>query len=185
MKTQATNTGMVDPLMKAAALVEDRYRAIPREVLDPQQGFAIRVWRGLSWLNRAARFQEADGKLISLWIAFNAVYGHLDDDGRDAKDHASWQTFLARIVELDAEDRIGRILRESEEDVTALVACRYLFRPFWLGLEAWEAKLDKAVHRVDRDFRFGNTLDTLQELFERLYVLRSQASTGRPPAAAS
>ena len=32
------DAGMIDPLMKAAALVEDRYRAIPREVLDAHQG---------------------------------------------------------------------------------------------------------------------------------------------------
>ena len=169
---------MVDALMKAAALVEDRFRAIPREVRDEHQGFAIRVWRGLSWLKRAARFQEADGKFISLWIAFNAVYGYLEDGGRDAKDHASWQSFLARIVALDAEDRVGRVLRDSREDVTALVACRYLFRPFWLGQEDWEAKLAKAVRRVADDYRYGNTLDILQELFERLYVLRTQVFHG-------
>ena len=30
-----------------------RFRDIPREIRDEHQDFAIRVWRGISWLERA------------------------------------------------------------------------------------------------------------------------------------
>lgn len=72
-------------------------------------------------------------RLILLWIAFNSIYGYLEDDGRDARDHASWQNFLARLVRQDAGDALGRIIREHQRDILKLVDNKFLFRPFWLG----------------------------------------------------
>ncbi|MBE3097814.1 MAG: hypothetical protein IMZ44_11905 [Planctomycetes bacterium] len=116
--------------------------------------------------------------MISLWIAFNSIYGYLEDDGRDARDHASWQNFLARLVRQDAGDALRRITREHQRDILELVDNKFLFRPFWLGQSDADDKLRQAVRRCLKHYSGGCTLAILQELFERLYVLRMQVFHG-------
>lgn len=41
-----------------------------------------RIYRALSWLNRAEQADDADGRFIFLWIAFNAAYAQ-EIEGRD------------------------------------------------------------------------------------------------------
>ncbi len=111
---------------------------------ESHQPWRIRIWRGLSWLERAEQAGDPEGRLISLWIAFNSIYGHEDDASRPASDRASWQSFLASVFKLDKPDRFGSVLREQASAVRRLIDGKYLFRPFWQGHEDWQAKHRKA-----------------------------------------
>ncbi len=161
-----------------AEALRERFKAIPQDLRDAHQPFSIRVWRGLSWLERAEGAGDVEGRFISLWIAFNAIYGRLDDDGRGAADRVTWQAFVARVVEHDADDRLGHIVRQCQAAVLSIIDSQHLFRPFWVGDGPWEAKLAAARRRALLDCHHGNTLSLLQELFERLYVMRSQVFHG-------
>jgi len=158
--------------------LRNQFRAIPKEARDAHQDFSIRVWRGLSWLERGEKAEDFEGRFISLWIAFNSIYGHLDEDGRDARDRASWQTFLARLVKEDAEGALGRIVRERQAGILRLIDNQFLFKPFWLGLPDAAEKLRRSVRRCLKCYNDGSTLAVLQELFERLYVMRTQVFHG-------
>jgi hypothetical protein len=159
-------------------VLRERFQVIAKADRDAHQAFSVRVWRGLSWLERAETAGDSDSRFISLWIAFNAIYGHLAEAGRDVQDHASWQSFLARMVERDACDSLGRILTAQQAAVLRLIDNKFLFRPFWQNHPDAAEKLRRAVQRSLIDFRQGNTLALLQELFERLYVMRQQVFHG-------
>jgi hypothetical protein len=161
-----------------AASLRKQFRALPKEGRDANQDFSIRVWRGLSWLERGEIAADLEGRFIFLWIAFNSIYGYLNDDGRDARDRASWQTFLARLVERDGTGRIDALLRHHQQDILPLIDNRYLFRPFWMGLPDADEKLRVAVRRSLKAYNDGGTVAVLQELFERLYVMRMQVFHG-------
>lgn len=47
---------------------------------------ALRIHRALSWLYRAEQAEDADGKFIFLWIAFNAAYAQEFDEGERVSD---------------------------------------------------------------------------------------------------
>ena len=71
-----------------AAELREQFRAIPKPDREARQDFAIRVWRALSWIERAQRLDPADyeGRFISAWIAFNALYGRLQPGGHPLGD---------------------------------------------------------------------------------------------------
>lgn len=169
---------MTQSPLSTAETLRERFRAIPREDRHENQHFSIRVWRGLSWLERSEKTDDLEGRLISLWIAFNAIYGYLEDDGRDARDHASWQTFLARLVQKDSDDALGKIIRDHQADILKLIDNKFLFRPFWLDHAGADEKQRQVVRRCLTHYNDGCTLAILQELFERLYVLRMQVFHG-------
>ena len=171
-------SGMTEAAGQLAAALRERFKAIPEGRRAANQAFSVRVWRGLSWLERSEAVGDLEGKFISLWISFNAIYGHLDDDGRNAKDHASWQSFLARMVEHDGEDRLGTIIRNEQISILRLIDNQYIFRPFWIGHDNWKDKFQKSVRYVLRCYQNNGVVGILQELFERLYVLRAQVFHG-------
>ena len=70
--------------MTPAADLREAFRKISKSQRDANQPFSIRVWRAISWLERAESFDASDpeGRFISTWIGFNALYGRLDDEGK-------------------------------------------------------------------------------------------------------
>jgi hypothetical protein len=172
------NPEQTDTVILTADAMRRRFWAVPREVRDTHQSWSIRIWRGLSWLERAEQALDPEGRLISLWIAFNSIYGHEDDANRPASDRASWQSFLARIWKLECPDRLGEVLCQQAPAIRRLIDCKYLFRPFWLGLNDWKSRHNKAVRAMLSNERNGNTLALLQQLFEQLYMLRVQVFHG-------
>ena len=133
-----------------ADMLRKQFQAIPKDRRDANQAFSIRIWRGLSWLERAEQATDADEQFIAMWIAFNAIYGHLDNDGRDCRDHASWQSFLARMVEHDAQDALGQIVRDRQVAILKIIDSKFMFRPFWLGVPGANEKLRQSVRNVLR-----------------------------------
>ncbi len=166
---------MKGPEFPTAAGLRARFKAIPADRRQHNQAYGIRIWRAISWLERGENAEEGDseGRFIPLWIAFNALYGRMGPDGSIAPDRAGWQEFLAAAAKADGTDRLGRALWHEQLDVLRMIDSRYLFKPFWLE-EHGDAvgRLKQARQRAMRHFQGHSTVGVLQELFERVYVLR-------------
>lgn len=169
---------MADATTHSESALRKKYKAIPLKIRESNEAWSIRIWRGLSWLKRSEEVADLEGRFISLWIAFNAVYGHMEDQFKSAGDHSSWQWFLARMVENDTDDQLGRITRDDPVPIAKLIDNQYIFRPFWAKHPEWKKLLRKSVQKSLSNTNYGNTIAILEELFERLYVLRSQVFHG-------
>jgi hypothetical protein len=64
---------------------------------------ALRVHRALSWLDRAERCEDQDGRFIFLWIAFNAAYANEIGDRERAPELQVFEGFLQKLVDLDRD----------------------------------------------------------------------------------
>lgn len=162
-----------------AEALRTAFRAIPKDQRDARQPFAIRLWRAMSWLERAEQAREVEDQFIALWIAFNALYGRLDDQQRAWGDREAMGTFLTAIWDLDSEGQLRRILGKRQLGVLRLIENRYLYDRFW---RSPGANHEHQLHRMVRDFlpRFGThrMLPVLRTLFDRLYVMRNQVFHG-------
>ncbi len=164
-----------------AGQLRERFKAIPETDRQANQDFCIRLWRAISWVERAeaAGADDLEGQFIPLWIAFNSLYGRAAEDGSTVPDHAGWQAFLAAIVKADGEDRLGKILWDEQRHVLKTIDSPYLFKPFWMGEQKdADGKLQQARRRALANFRERASVSLLQELFERVYVLRQQVFHG-------
>jgi len=166
-----------------AASLRKQFRQIPEADRAAHQAFSIRIWRGLSWLERAEQATDADEKFIALWIAFNAIYGRADDDGGSGtggrpKDRSTWQAFLAEIIRRDGTDILGDLVRRNQMPVLRMIQNKYLFRPFWDRRPNAELILKKCCTAAVLNFANHLTTGIVEELFERLYVLRAQVFHG-------
>ncbi|MFQ5423924.1 MAG: hypothetical protein ACE5F9_08080 [Phycisphaerae bacterium] len=160
--------------------LRSQFRGIPKLVRDEHQDFSIRVWRALSWLERAEEMDASDmeGRFISCWIAFNALYGQLDDDDRPWSDRTAFGAFIARVWGLDQEARLHRVLGKRELQVLKLIGEKHLSREFWTQGPAGERCVQQAFKRTSLVFRKANRLPILQLLFDRLYCMRLQVFHG-------
>lgn len=162
-------------------MLRKQFQSIPAGIRETNQNFSIRIWRGLSWLERAEQAEDFDDKFIALWISFNAVYGRQDgaaNPERRVGEHATWQAFLARLVKLDTGDLLGEIVRRNQMPVLRLIQNKYLFRPFWERNPRADAILKKNCTAAILNFANHLTTAIMEELFERLYVLRAQVFHG-------
>jgi hypothetical protein len=168
----------------AAETLRKQFQAIPKERRDANQAFSIRIWRGLSWLERAEQATDDDEQFIALWIAFNAIYGRADGEGdgsgTDGRpgDRSTWQAFLAEIIRRDGTDILGDLVRRNQMPVLRMIQNKYLFRPFWDRRPNAELVLKKCCTAAVIHFSNHMTTGIVEELFERLYVLRAQVFHG-------
>jgi hypothetical protein len=167
-----------------AETMRKQLRAIPKDRLDANQPFSIRIWRGLSWLERAEQATDADEQFIALWIAFNAIYGRAGGDGdgpgvdRRPGDRATWQAFLAEIIKRDGTDILGDLVRRNHMPILRMIQNKYLFQPFWDRRPSAEFMLKNCCTAAVLNFANHLTTGIVEELFERLYVLRAQVFHG-------
>jgi hypothetical protein len=158
--------------------LRERFYAIPEHKRGAHQPFSVRIWRALSWLKRSEAADDMEGKLLSLWIAFNASYGQDESAGIPKSARSNWQEFLTKVSGHDRDDLLGAILREHEVDAFHLIDNRYLYRPFWNDDPGWEEKFMAARRSVMNKMGKGYTLPVLIELFDRMYLLRNQIFHG-------
>ena len=165
---------------QTAVSLREAFRKISRSQRDANQGFSIRVWRAISWLERAESFDASDpeGGFISTWIGFNALYGRLDDEGKPWGDRESWGSFLAQVWRLDHEGRIRRILGKRENQILKLIENRFLSSDFWESGNSALPKIKKQLKQAMVCYHTPRMLSVLQLLFERLYVMRVQVFHG-------
>jgi hypothetical protein len=158
--------------------LKSQFFEIPEQKRHAQQPFSVRVWRALSWLKRSEAADDMEGKLLSLWIAFNASYGQDESAGIPKSARSNWQEFLTKVSEHDRDDLLGAILREHQTDTFHLIDNQFLYRPFWNNDSGWEDKFTAARRSVMMKMSKGYTLPVLIELFDRMYLLRNQIFHG-------
>ncbi len=166
--------------MATAIELRKQFRALPTEDRERNQDFSIRVWRGLSWLERAESMDASDleGRFISSWISFNALYGRLDDEQRPWGDREAWGTFLAQVWRLDDHGHLMKLIQKRQLRIMRIIEDRYLSIHFWEN----GASANKHIKRELRDslawVGTPKASKVLHLLFERLYVMRNQVMHG-------
>lgn len=162
-----------------------RWKPTKERLVAEKSGEAtrVRIHRAFSWLSRAEQLADSDAlddRLIFLWIAFNTLYGQWDQELREpGRDKPSWQRFLSRVMELDAEGRIATLIQQERELILSLLGDPYLSAFFWQ--EPGEVRAAKSRKpRYDAltwytQSRWGMILD---RVMERVYLLRCQLVHG-------
>lgn len=163
-----------------ADALRQRFRDIPKDQREAHQPFAIRVWRGLSWLERAEQAAEVEDQFISLWIAFNALYGRQDEESRVWSEKKAWMELLGSIWRLDSEGLLRSHLRDRQTAVLGVIGNKFLSREFWdsPGCDGHEKRLHEEVRNLLPRFGEKNLFPILATLFDRLYIMRVQLFHG-------
>ena len=149
------------------------------------ESIALRIHRALSWLDRAERCDDEDGRFIFLWVSFNAAYANdLCELGRLAETKV-FNHFLRRLVELDEEDALYNLVwSEFISSIRLLLDNEYVFAPFWdfqrgkLSEEQWKSSFDNAKQGANMALSKHDTVKVLSIVFSRLYILRNQLVHG-------
>jgi hypothetical protein len=173
VKADTTKTSQADALRRA-------FRALAKPERDANEGFCIRVWRALSWLERAETLESDDieGRFISAWVSFNALYGQLDPDHRARGDREAWSTFVAHVWRIDTGMVIRELMQKRQMRILRIVDDKFLHHRFWLEGDAAK-KLMNQERRDAMKWFGGPKMDkVLRLLFDRLYVMRNQLLHG-------
>lgn len=164
--------------------LKDKQRRLPDRF---PQDMGLRVHRSISWIGRAERETgDPDAAFLFLWIAFNAAYADETDlTETPLGERARFAELLRRIVALDDRARLhSAVWQRFRGPVRTLLTNRYIFRPFWLNLNAqpghedWLRKFRDSAERFKRAMVDKDTARVLSIVFDRLYVLRCQMMHG-------
>jgi hypothetical protein len=166
--------------LPTAVELRERFRALPKEQRDARQPYCIRVWRALSWLERAESMPPNDfeGRFISGWIGFNALYGRLDDQNKAWGEWEALETFLAHVWRLDHDNRIRGLLQHKQLHVLKLIEDKYLSFDFWRKGERAAARVHRELQDAMARYGTNRMASVLSVLFNRLYVMRNQVFHG-------
>ena len=166
-----------------ASNLKEKQRSL-REGFSDSLG--LRVHRSISWLQRAAKEgDDPDAAFVFLWIAFNSAYSqdmgiayHVSEKGR-------FKSFLSTLLSFDQDDQIYHLVwMRFPHEIRLILENQYVFGPFWNhqngieGYDDWVDKLDASVKKAKIALSEKNTERVLNELFDRLYVLRNQIIHG-------
>ncbi len=147
---------------------------------------AVRVHRALSWIKAAEENTNNNIAFISLWIAFNSLYGSGEESNqKHCPERRSFKDFFAKVIPLDKE---GYISTEIWTQYTNLfknfISNKYVCEAFWLwqNNEINEAEF---IRRFELDITISKKAMGSQEsvkflgiLFDRMYILRNQIFHG-------
>ena len=159
------------------------------------QGYWDRIRRARSWVARAQALEslpiQADGDavfheiFISYWIAFNALYGRLNETGHGRylrPDDSDAQWFLHRICDLDAgPGRILSALNDLRKEARALLKSKYLSETYWREGYSSNVKhdLEYQTNLAEENLAAGDVHAFLTILlWKRIRMVRNQVFHG-------
>ena len=150
---------------------------------QPENPTPIRFHRACSWIapvEQNAANEDHDLGLISLWIAFNSLYGQWDQQKREPKpDRESSRKFIDRILELDHDEVVANALKEHKRLVMSLLEDEYLSGYFWQEPSAKRAgQSKKAMYDARTWYMERRWVLILDRLLERVYLMRCQLVHG-------
>ena len=148
---------------------------------------ALRVYRAISWLKRSEQEKEdPDAAFLFQWVSFNACYA--DDEVLKRQvlgEKGTFRKYFSLIIALDDGGRIRDVIvKRFSSTVHDLIDNRYVFPAFWHyynGIDNhadWKPRFDESRKSFLRAFLDGNMKVVLDEVFERLYILRNQMMHG-------
>jgi hypothetical protein len=143
----------------------------------------IRFHRACSWVARVEIMDEekdADLALVSLWVAFNSLYGQWNRTKREpCPDRECWRTFVDRILRLDGSHHLIDSLQTHKRLVMSLLEDEFLSTSYWK---------DPHIRRNGHTRKMKSTAQTwyiaerwtmiLDELLDRIYLMRCQLAHG-------
>lgn len=146
---------------------------------------ALRVHRALSWLDRAERCEDDDGRFIFLWIAFNAAYANdIGDRDRDPEQKV-FGRFLRKLTELDNDDVLYELIwTEFPNSIRLLLDNQFVFQPFWdfqnglIEEQTWKKEFERAKVVANKALAGHSTTTVLAVILSRMYTLRNQLIHG-------
>ncbi len=165
------------------ASLKARHRA---ERAAHHENLSLRVHRALSWLYRAEQLSDdADGRFIFLWIAFNAAYASEIDERYRLSEQATFREFIAKLLELDGKGRFEALVwTEFSSSIRTLLENRFVFFDFWMHQKGeisaaeWESRFSAANVAAKKALGRRDTETTLGVVLSRIYVLRNQLMHG-------
>ena len=116
---------------------------------------ALRIWRAISWVERAEKENkiaealyeklkavvdvDLDAKFIFYWIAFNAAYGQYKPINWDKESQnfpKSWEfgcidKYLDNVLAIDVNKEISNTTWNMRYSILAFMGNRYVFRDLW------------------------------------------------------
>ncbi len=156
---------------------------------DFSDNLSLRINRAISWIGRAEKADDKDGKFIFLWIAFNAAYA--DESNFHTKEPMEWESFdsfFCKVVSLDSGERIYNAIWENfSGPIRLLMENKFVYWRFWKhqngikGHEKWEDCFKFEQKKFIQIASAPNKSDTkkaLNFIFNRLNVLRNQLVHG-------
>ena len=168
-----------------------------RSLHDPSKPYEydsldLRLCRAISWLERAEVEKsraDADAEFIFHWIAFNAMYGQLENSSTDKGEAYYWSNYFHRIdrivVFADSKSVIyDTVWSVCQGEIEAILNNRFVFEPFWTHhnnqakCRKWEQRFVDARDKAKQAFDNRQTETVLCKLFDRLYTLRNQLLHG-------
>ncbi|WP_319749903.1 HEPN domain-containing protein [Pseudomonas aeruginosa] len=157
-----------------------------RQERDQQHpNLSLRIHRALSWLNRAEQADDADGRFIFLWIAFNAAYATDIDEQLRLSEQETFKAFLEKLCSLDKSHSIERLVwSEFSGSIRVLLDNPYVFQSFWdhqsgkINEEQWKERFASGKRAASAALASRNTPAVLGVLFNRIYTLRNQLVHG-------
>ncbi len=127
-----------------------------------------------------AENEDADLALVSLWIAFNSLYGQWDKSRREPKpDRECWRAFVDHLLQLDRTMHLVSALQDHKRLAMSLVEDQYLNSYFWQEPTAPRSgQSKKAKSNVQTWYVEGRWTRILDELLDRIYLMRCQLVHG-------
>jgi len=142
--------------------------------------FIDRLTRAKSWLDRSYRALSEERELefgfISLWIAFNALYGVAEEE----KFEKAMQRFLPTIVDADTKQlrELFNTLRH-EEYVKTLLTNTFLVKSNWVdGVYKSRSQRNNDHEIYEACNGHADYKESLPIVLRRIYVLRNQVLHG-------
>ena len=148
----------------------------------------LRVHRSLSWLQRAEQADDADGRFVFLWIAFNAAYATDIDENYRLSEQETFRAFLRKLCDLDQGRQIEKLVwSEFSGSIRVLLDNQYVFQSFWdyqngkISEQQWTERFADGRRRAQAALAAlaqRDTAEVLAVLFNRIYTLRNQIMHG-------
>lgn len=165
------------------------FATLKRRQREEREGYptnlGLRVHRALSWLDRAERCEDDDGRFIFLWIAFNAAYANEIYDQERSPEHKVFGRFLNKLVDLDKDDALYELIwTEFSSSIRVLLDNQFVYQPFWdfhndlIEEEQWKAKFEGAKVAAHKALAGHKTTTVLAIILSRMYTLRNQLIHG-------
>ena len=145
---------------------------------------AIRLHRSISWVKAAEEQEKSpDLRLISLWIAVNALYSMDEERFEALAERERFAEFVDRLVALDAESRLYNLLwNKFSGSIRLLIENKYVYGPFWDFQRGeardWERGFMRSIADANQALSSKNVNYLLRIVLDRLYVLRNQLVHG-------
>lgn len=146
---------------------------------------ALRTHRALSWLKKSEESSDDDSRFTFLWIAFNSAYAQDFEQKSNYGERGLYQEFLAKLVELDSDKLLSKIVWENYSGaIRVVLSNEFILESYWIYQsgriteEQWKEVRSKA--KAAANFALGNsdTASVLSIVFSRLYTLRNQIIHG-------